>query len=76
MPSSPPSQPCGARALGALACLAPVGAYLIRNKDSGKFHLPGCRDVSKMSAANKLEVTATRDEMLEWGYVPCMHCNP
>jgi hypothetical protein len=29
-----------------------------------------------MSAANKLELTTTRNEMLEWGYVPCMHCNP
>ena len=49
--------------------------YIV-NKNSGKFHLPGCRDVSKMSEANKLEITATRDEMRQWGYDPCMHCNP
>ena len=48
--------------------------YIV-NVNSGKFHLPGCRDVKKMKESNKMEVTATRQEMLE-KYSPCGHCNP
>ena len=46
------------------------------NPKSHKFHLPGCRDVGRMSDANKSEVTATRDEVESWGYTACQHCNP
>jgi len=48
----------------------------IANRNSMKFHVPGCRDVSRMSEANKLEITATRDEMIKMGYSPCGHCFP
>ena len=49
--------------------------YIV-NVRTGKFHLPGCRDVSRMSEANKWETMTTRDELINSGYSPCMHCNP
>lgn len=48
----------------------------IANANTGKFHLPGCRDVARMKESNKREITATHDEMVSWGYSPCLHCNP
>jgi hypothetical protein len=48
----------------------------IANTNTGKFHIPSCRDVKKMKESNKLEVAATRQEMIDWGYSPCKHCNP
>lgn len=47
----------------------------ILNANTGKFHIPGCRDVNRMKESNKREVTETRDEMIS-RYDPCMHCNP
>lgn len=54
---------------------APTYTYIV-NANSGKFHISGCRDVSKMKDSNKIEITATRQEMLDMGYSPCKHCNP
>ena len=54
---------------------APTYTYIV-NASSGKFHIPGCRDISKMKDSNKIEITATRQEMLERGYSPCGHCHP
>ena len=54
---------------------APVHTY-IANVNTGKFHVPSCRDVNKMNESNKLEITATRQEMIDWGYSPCGHCHP
>ena len=48
----------------------------IANKSSKKFHKPTCSSVSKMSDKNKLEITATRAEMIADGYTPCGICNP
>lgn len=46
------------------------------NPNSMKFHKPDCSSVSKMSEKNKLEVTATREQMIADGYKPCGICNP
>lgn len=51
-------------------------ATYVVNTNTGKFHLPGCRSVRQMKDANKKEVTATREEMVSWGYSPCANCNP
>ena len=46
----------------------------VLNVNSGKFHLPDCPSVSKMSDRNKREVTSTLDQMLAEGYSPCANC--
>ena len=48
----------------------------IANAKSGTFHVRDCRDVKKMKDSNKVEITATRQEMIDMGYKPCGHCNP
>lgn len=48
----------------------------ICNTNTGKFHYPSCSSVDQMSEKNKLAVTATRDELISQGYVPCKRCNP
>ena len=47
----------------------------IANKTSKKFHYPDCSSVSKMSDKNKLYITATREEMIADGYIPCGTCH-
>lgn len=51
-------------------------ATYICNTNTGKFHYPSCSSVSQMAEKNKLEVTITRDELINQGYVPCKRCNP
>lgn len=46
----------------------------VLNVNSGKFHLPDCPSVSKMSDRNKREVTSTLDQMRAEGYSPCANC--
>lgn len=48
----------------------------VLNTNTRKFHLPGCRSVSRMKARNKQEVTMTRSEVMTRGYEPCAQCNP
>ena len=48
----------------------------IANANSKKFHVPNCSEVKKMKEANKIVITATRDEMIAMGYSPCKRCNP
>ena len=63
-----------AEAAGTAAPAAEQHTYIV-NVNTGKFHVPGCRDVSRMKESNKMEVTATREEMVA-RYDPCGHCNP
>lgn len=49
--------------------------YIV-NTNTGKFHKPSCRSVKQMKESNKSERTATRDELISEGYVPCKNCNP
>ena len=46
----------------------------VLNVNSGKFHLPDCPSVSKMSDRNKREVTSIIDQMVSEGYTPCANC--
>lgn len=58
---------------------APVSAAAqtyILNTNTGKFHISGCASVRQMKNSNKMEVSATRDEMIANGYSPCGRCNP
>ena len=50
--------------------------HYVLNTNSLKFHYPNCGDVEIMAQGNRLDVTKTRDEILEMGYSPCGHCNP
>lgn len=54
----------------------PATTTYICNTNTGKFHYPNCSSVDQMSEKNKLPVTATRDELINQGYVPCKRCNP
>ncbi len=51
------------------------GSYILNTKTM-KFHLPGCRDVNKMSSENRMDVSWSRSTVLSNGYSPCGHCNP
>ncbi len=46
------------------------------NTNTKKFHYPGCSSVGQMKDKNKLEVTCTREELINQGYDPCGRCNP
>ena len=48
----------------------------VANKNSKKFHYPECSSVDQMSEKNKEYHTATHDEMIQMGYIPCANCNP
>ena len=48
----------------------------ICNTNTMKFHIPSCSSVAQMNESNKKEVTCTRDELINQGYVPCKRCNP
>ena len=48
----------------------------VLNTNTRKFHLPGCKSVSRMKARNKQEVTMARSEVMAQGYEPCAQCNP
>ncbi len=48
----------------------------VANRNTGKFHYPGCSSVKKMKESNKLTVHSTREEMIADGYSPCGNCRP
>lgn len=52
------------------------GITYVCNTNTMKFHEPDCSSVDQMSERNKLEVTATRDELIAQGYEPCGRCKP
>ena len=54
----------------------PKSARYILNKNTKKFHLPGCSSVKQMSEKNKWYFDGTRKEAIAKGYVPCKRCNP
>lgn len=62
-------------AMGYDAALTPKVTYVV-NTSSMKFHLPDCLGVRNMNEKNKMEVTSTRDELINEGYKPCGTCNP
>lgn len=48
----------------------------VLNTSTKKFHLPGCRDVSKIAEKNYSTYDGSRDDIVNQGYSPCGHCNP
>ena len=49
--------------------------YIV-NTRSGVFHYPSCEGAQSMYKKNRKEVTATRKELTDQGYVPCGYCEP
>lgn len=48
---------------------------VILNKNSKKYHYPGCRSISQISEANaETRYVSSIDELLEDGYSPCSLC--
>lgn len=47
----------------------------IGNRNTGKFHYPGCRGVSHMKSSNKVYLSS-RQEAVNRGYSSCALCNP
>lgn len=68
-------EPVQEEAAPAAAPTAATHTYIV-NASNGKFHRPSCSAVKQMKDSNKVEVTATRDEMIANGYDPCGKCNP
>ena len=50
-------------------------SYVV-NANTRKFHLPTCSSVADIQSANRLDVTADRNELIAEGYAPCKRCNP
>lgn len=48
----------------------------ILNTSNGKFHLPDCGSVGKISDKNKQVFEGTRSELINAGYSPCGACKP
>ncbi len=46
------------------------------NTRSGVFHYPSCDGAKSIYRKNRKEVTATRKELTDQGYVPCGACEP
>ena len=52
------------------------GREYVANKNTMKFHDPNCRSVPQIKEKNRWDVVCTREDLIEWGYVPCKNCNP
>lgn len=57
------------------ASTATTVTYVL-NKNTKKFHKPGCSSVSDMKAKNRVDSGSSREEIIAQGYVPCKRCNP
>ena len=53
----------------------PARSY-VANKSTKRFHVPDCPSVGDISAKNRADYEATRDEMIAFGFVPCGNCKP
>ncbi len=49
--------------------------YII-NTNMKRFHYPDCDSVKDIKDTNRLEINASREELIEQGYIPCGRCNP
>lgn len=52
------------------------GVTYIVNTNTGKFHEPDCRHAKSIKDKNRAEHTGTRDQLIEYGYIPCKVCDP
>ena len=48
--------------------------YII-NKNSRKYHLPNCKNVSSIKEKNSVDIVTTEQELNNMGYTPCQECN-
>lgn len=48
----------------------------VLNTNTKKFHFSSCSSVRDMKDKNKKEVSCSRDEVIDMGYVPCKRCEP
>lgn len=46
------------------------------NTNTKRFHLPVCTSVDDIKDRNKKEVTCSREELIDEGYIPCKRCMP
>lgn len=53
----------------------PVNTYVV-NTSSRKFHNPDCTNAIEMNPKNREEMTCTREEMIDKGYISAGCCNP
>lgn len=74
--STPAVETQSASAIETPPAPVPSGNAYVLNTNTKKFHNPGCSSVGDMAAKNRKDVTASRDEVIGQGYVPCMRCNP
>lgn len=54
----------------------PAIVSYILNTNTKKFHFPTCRSVPKISAENREDSAADRQQLLAAGYTPCGNCKP
>ncbi|MBQ9320946.1 MAG: hypothetical protein IJ239_01100 [Eubacterium sp.] len=50
-------------------------SYVV-NTNTKKFHRPSCSSVHDIKSKNRLDSSATYDELVSQGYSPCKKCNP
>jgi len=50
-------------------------AYVL-NTNTMKFHFPSCSSASDISPENRQDVTLTRQEIIDRGFIPCKRCDP
>ena len=50
--------------------------HYVVNTKSNKFHLPDCSAILKMNQKNRLEVEASRGDLIRNGCEPCGYCKP
>lgn len=48
----------------------------VLNRNTKKFHKPGCSSVKDMAAKNRVDSGSSREEIIASGYVPCKRCKP
>lgn len=48
----------------------------IANRNTKKFHRPGCPSVKEMNEENKISFHGSREDLIDEGYVPCKRCKP
>lgn len=48
----------------------------VLNTNTKKFHYPDCSSVKSMKEKNRMDVTGSREEIIDQGYSPCGRCKP
>ena len=48
----------------------------VLNTNTMKFHYPSCSSAADIYPENRKDVTLTRQEILDMGYIPCKRCDP